>query len=82
MLNDRDRALLTFEQEHWSHTGRKQNDIRETFGISAPRYYQLLGDLVEDADAVEAFPQLTKRMLARRTAHENARARRAAFTEE
>ena len=61
------------------HTGRKQNDIRETFGFSAPRYYQLLHELAAARDAVEAFPQLTKRMLERRDAHEQAARRRAAF---
>ena len=79
MLSDRDRNLLAFEESHWAHTGRKQNDIREQFAMSAPRYYQLLGELIEDVDAVKAFPQLTKRMLARRAAHERALARRAAF---
>lgn len=76
MLSDRDRALLTFEGQHWVHTGRKQNDIREQFGISAPAYYAAILALVTDPDAVEAFPQLTKRMLARRDAHTAARARR------
>jgi hypothetical protein len=79
MLSDRDRDILAFEESHWVHTGRKQNDIREQFAMSAPRYYQLLGELIEDADAVKAFPQLTKRMLARRIAHERARDRRASF---
>jgi hypothetical protein len=75
MLSDRDRAILTFEEEHWVHTGRKQNDIREQFGISTPRYYQMLGDLIQNEDAVKEFPQLTKRMLARRAAHERSRLR-------
>jgi hypothetical protein len=79
MLTDRDRAILAFEEEHWVHTGRKQNDIREQFGISTPRYYQALGELIQNPDAVEAFPQLTKRMLERRTAHEQAARRRADF---
>lgn len=75
MLSDRDRALLTFEDAHWVHTGRKQNDIREQFGVSAPRYYQMLGDLIHNPDAVKEFPQLTKRMLARKDAHEQTRSR-------
>jgi hypothetical protein len=79
MLSESDRDLLAFEETHWVHTGRKQNDIREQFGISAPRYYQMLGDLIQNPDAVKEFPQLTKRMLQRRDAHTQAARRRAAF---
>jgi hypothetical protein len=75
MLSDRDRQLLAFEEQHWVHTGRKQNDIREQFAISAPRYYQLLGDLIGNPDAVKEFPQLTRRMLQRREAHSRSRSR-------
>lgn len=82
MLTDRDRSLLTFEENHWMHTGRKQNDIRDQFGLSAARYYSALLGLIEDPEAVRAFPQLTKRMLARRVAHERAMARRASFNDE
>jgi hypothetical protein len=82
MLSDRDRAILTFEEQHWVHTGRKQNDIREQFGISAARYYQLLHEIAATPDAVAAFPQLTKRMLERRRAHERAAQRRASFNRE
>jgi hypothetical protein len=72
MLSNEDRDLLAFEETHWVHTGRKQNGIREQFEFSAPRYYQLLGDLIQNPDAVRAFPQLTKRMLERRDAHTHA----------
>jgi hypothetical protein len=82
MLSDRDREILAFEESNWIHTGRKQNDIGETFNVSAPRYYQLLGDLIQNPDAVEAFPQLTKRMLSRRDAHARAAQRRASFNDE
>jgi hypothetical protein len=79
MLSDRDRGILEFEETYWVHTGRKQNDIREQFGVSAARYYQLLHEIAATPDAVKEFPQLTKRMLERRNAHERAAARRAEF---
>ena len=82
MLSDGDRQILAFEEAHWVHTGRKQNDIRERFGISTPRYYQMLGDLIQNPDVVQAFPQLTKRMLERRSAHEHAARRRASFIDD
>jgi hypothetical protein len=82
MLSDRDRSILAFEEAHWVHTGRKQNDIREQFGLSAARYYQLLHEIAASPAAVAAFPQLTKRMLERRRAHERAAARRASFTQD
>lgn len=82
MLSAQDRKILAFEENYWVHTGRKQNDIREQFGVSTPRYYQLLGELIQDPDAVKAFPQLTRRMLERRDAHTQTAWRRAAFNDE
>jgi hypothetical protein len=42
VLDERDRAILDFEREWWQHPGAKEDAIRQTFGLSPARYYQLL----------------------------------------
>src|SRR5262249_40876475 len=42
-LAEREVAILAFERRWWQHAGAKEQAIREEFGLSAARYYQLLG---------------------------------------
>jgi hypothetical protein len=34
-----------FERKWWKHAGSKEQAVRDTFGLSATRYYQLLNGL-------------------------------------
>lgn len=82
MLSGRDREVLTFEEINWVHSGRKQNDTRDTFGFDTARYYSNLLGLIHDANAVRAISQLTKRMLERSEAHSRAARRRASLDDD
>lgn len=66
-LTDRDRAILLFERQWWKHAGAKETAIRETFDLSATRYYQLLNDALDKPDALAADPMLVKRLRRLRT---------------
>ncbi|MFD0657679.1 DUF3263 domain-containing protein [Thermocatellispora tengchongensis] len=61
-MTGRDRDLLAFERQWWRHAGAKEQAIRETFGISATRYYQLLGELIDRPEALAHDPMLVKRL--------------------
>lgn len=61
-LSDRDRALLAFEAEWRRHGGAKEEAIRAEFGIPPARYYQLLGRLIDTADALAHDPMLVRRL--------------------
>jgi Protein of unknown function (DUF3263) len=61
-LSDRDRAILTFERQWWRHAGGKEQAIRQEFGLSAARYYQVLGGLIDCRAALEHDPMLIKRL--------------------
>jgi hypothetical protein len=61
-LGDRDVAILAFERTWWRHAGAKEEAIREEFGLSAARYYQLLGALLESPAALAHDPMLVKRL--------------------
>ncbi|MCW3839221.1 DUF3263 domain-containing protein [Micromonospora yasonensis] len=73
-LTERERAILAFEQRWWRHAGAKEQAIRDTFGLSATRYYQLLNALLDHPAALAAEPVLIGRL--RRLRSSRARNRR------
>ena len=72
-LTDRDRAILRFEGEWRRHGGAKEEAIRADLGLSPARYYQLLGRLIDTAEAQEHDPMLVKRLRRLREARASAR---------
>lgn len=61
-LSTRELDILAFERAWWRRGGRKEEAIREEFGISAARYYQVLGALIETPAALQEDPMLVKRL--------------------
>ena len=61
-LTRRDQAILDFERTWWQETGSKEAAIRERFGLSTTRYYQLLNELLEETDAMEYDPMVVRRL--------------------
>ena len=61
-LSARDLAMLAFERAWWRRGGIKEEAIREEFGISTARYYQLLGALIDSPAALREEPMLVKRL--------------------
>ncbi|MEO6199701.1 MAG: DUF3263 domain-containing protein [Cryobacterium sp.] len=79
-LSARDEAILGFESQWWKHAGAKEQAIRAELGLSAARYYQLLGSLIDSPLALARDPMLVKRLHRMRDARSQARARRSART--
>jgi len=75
-LTDLERRILEFERNWWRFAGAKESAIKELFALTAPRYYQLLNDLIDRADALEAAPMLVKRLRRLREARMSARTAR------
>ena len=61
-LASRDLAMLAFARAWWRRGGLKEEAIREEFGISTARYYQLLGALIDNPAALQEDPMLVKRL--------------------
>jgi hypothetical protein len=61
-LSERDRAILDFERSWWTESGRKEVAIRSRFQFSATRYYQLLGTLIDTAEADSYDPLVVRRL--------------------
>lgn len=61
-ISERERAVLDFERSCWQRSGPKEAFIRSELGISSTRYYQVLGELVDDPDAYRYDPLLVRRL--------------------
>jgi len=61
-LSELETRILDFEGSWWRYAGAKEAAIKELFDVTAPRYYQLLNDLIDRDDALAAAPMLVKRL--------------------
>ena len=75
-LSELETRILEFEGTWWKFAGAKESAIKELFDLSAPRYYQLLNDLIDREDALVAAPMLVKRLRRLREARMSARSAR------
>lgn len=75
-LSDRERRILAFERQWWKYAGAKEQAIRDTFDLSATRYYQLLNALIDRPQALAYDPMLVKRLRRVRAARQRARSAR------
>ena len=75
-LTDLETRILDFERNWWRFAGAKETAIKELFDLTAPRYYQLLNDLIDRDDALAASPMLLKRLRRMREARMQARTAR------
>ncbi|MDQ2661980.1 MAG: DUF3263 domain-containing protein [Actinomycetota bacterium] len=75
-LDERSVRVLAFEARAWRQAGLKSVAIREEFGISAARYYRILGELIDSPAALRHDPMLVKRLQRMRDARAATRAHR------
>lgn len=75
-LDERSLRVLAFEARAWQQAGLKAEAIREEFGISAARYYRILGELIDSPAALRHDPMLVKRLQRMRDARAAMRAHR------
>jgi len=74
-LTEREQQILAFERQWWRHAGAKEQAIRDTFDLSATRYYQILNALLENPAALAHDPMLVKRLRRLRSTRARARTR-------
>src|SRR5207248_4592449 len=61
-LSEWDRAILDFERSWWAEPGPKEVTIRDRFGLSPTRYYQVLNELLDSSEAIEYDPLVVRRL--------------------
>ena len=80
VLSARDSEILEFERQWWKYAGAKETAIRESFDMSATRYYQVLNALIDRPEALVEDPLLVRRLRRMRAERQRARsARRLGF---
>ncbi|GAA1388543.1 DUF3263 domain-containing protein [Luteococcus peritonei] len=72
-LGETEPAMLAFEASWRPGRGSREQEIRERFGISSPRYHQLLNALVDSPEALAADPLLVRRLRRLRENRQQAR---------
>jgi hypothetical protein len=75
-LSRREQEVLAFERQWWKYAGAKERAIRELFAMSSTRYYQVLNQLIDKPEAMQADPMLVKRLRKMRAARQRNRAAR------
>jgi hypothetical protein len=75
-ISDTDRAMLDLERQWWQYAGAKEARIRETFNMSATRYYQQLNKLIDRDDILAFDPLLVRRLRRLRTQRQRSRSAR------
>lgn len=75
-LSERDREMLAFERTWWKQGGSKERAVRDRFGFSATRYYQILNELIEQPAALAEDPMLVRRLRRQREQRQRQRAAR------
>jgi hypothetical protein len=66
-MDSHERAILDFEHRWWKYPGAKEQAVRDQFGISATRYYQLLNALIDRPEALAHDPLLVRRLRRQRS---------------
>jgi hypothetical protein len=72
-LSRREHDMLAFERQWWRSAGAKETAIRERFGVTPTRYYQVLNALVDRPAALAADPLLIRRLRRLRSARRRGR---------
>lgn len=72
-LTRREHEMLTFERHWWRQAGAKETAIRDRFGVTPTRYYQVLNALVDRPDALATDPLLVRRLRRLRRARQRTR---------
>jgi hypothetical protein len=72
-LSRREHEMLTFERQWWRQAGAKETAIRDRFGVTPTRYYQVLNALVDRPDALALDPLLVRRLRRLRLARQRTR---------
>jgi hypothetical protein len=75
-LDERDMRILAFERSWWRIPGAKERDILEVFAMPVTRYYQLLNELIDRAEAAEFDPVLVARLRRQRSRRQRMRSAR------
>lgn len=73
-LTVREHMVLDVAGKRWRYQGTQETYVREHLGMSLTRYHQVLNALLDKPAALQAYPQLVRRL--QRLREQRVRARR------
>ncbi|ANA85246.1 DUF3263 domain-containing protein [Gordonia phage BritBrat] len=66
-MTDEERRMLDLAGERWNYPGNLEQMIRDEFGISLTRFWQIVNRLLDTREALEYSPQVVNRLRRLRT---------------
>ncbi|WP_062516164.1 DUF3263 domain-containing protein [Demequina gelatinilytica] len=61
-LDERAVQVLDLERRWWRYAGAKEDAVRESLGLSATQYYQVLNTVIDSPAALAHDPVLVQRL--------------------
>ncbi|WP_062304723.1 DUF3263 domain-containing protein [Demequina subtropica] len=61
-LDERAVQVLALERRWWRYAGAKEDAVRESLGLSATQYYQVLNTVIDSPEALAHDPVLVQRL--------------------
>lgn len=75
-LTDIQKAVIEFSALRFPTSEDREQAIRDRFHVSAVRYQQVLGALIDRPEALRAYPEIVRQLLAQRDARRTQRSAR------
>lgn len=75
-LTSKEKELLDFAAHWWKYAGAQEQAIRDTFDVSATRFWQQLNDLLDRPEAMAHDPVTVNRYRRMRAQRQAARSSR------
>lgn len=75
-LTRREKDILQFERQWWQYAGAKEQAVKDMFGLSPTRYYQVLNAVIDNPAALAHDPLLVRRLRRMRKSRQQARSMR------
>jgi hypothetical protein len=75
-LSEHEKRILAFERNWWRSPGAKEQEILDSLGMTATRYYQVLNELIDRQEALVFDPALVTRLRRQRAKRQRLRSAR------
>ncbi|UYL87875.1 helix-turn-helix DNA binding domain protein [Gordonia phage Malisha] len=66
-MTDEEKRMLDLAGERWNYAGSLEQTVRDEFGISLTRYFQIVNRLLDTQEALRYSPQVVNRLRRLRT---------------
>ncbi|SDT84075.1 DUF3263 domain-containing protein [Gordonia westfalica] len=61
-MTDEEKAMLDLAGRRWNYAGNLEQKVRDEFGISLTRFWQIVNRLLDTQEALSYSPQVVNRL--------------------